>query len=183
MVKNALHRALQTFPSMKSTRPVLEPRASAYFRAAPREANAPAIQLHEKFDGTRFDEAVQLEDRTYLVDYTIVSPPLITADKAAAEASASHGADRKKKHYAEVLADTVSADTQVVPLAFSALGRPDVWGLEFIRSMAKSLTNHDEAAYAFGYRRLLEAISIALWRGNSGAMRTFKSVLGPTPRG
>jgi hypothetical protein len=71
MVKNALHRALQTFPSMKSTRPVLEPRASAYFRAAPREANAPAVQLHRMFDGTRFDEAVQLGDRTYLIDLLV----------------------------------------------------------------------------------------------------------------
>ena len=183
MVKFAFHRILKTFPSMKSTPPILEPRASTYYRVAPAQANAPAVQLHKKFAGTRFDEAVQLGDRTYLIDYTIVSPPLITADRAAAEAPALGGVDRKKRHYAEVLAGTASPDTQIVPLAFSALGRPDVWGLEFIRSMAKSLTHHDKAAYAFGYRRLLEAISIALWRGNSGAMRAYKATLGPTPRG
>jgi hypothetical protein len=118
-----------------------------------------------------------------LIDYTIISTPLSTRDKEAADRVALTGETRKREHYDRVLPATARTDLVVKPLAFSALGRPTVLGLEFIRSMAKSLSEGKKVAYAVIFRRMLETISVALWRGNSSVMRVFKAKFGRTPRG
>jgi hypothetical protein len=71
----------------------------------------------------------------------------------------------------------------VTPLAFSALGRPTAPALEFIRNIARFMSKGDTIAYAVVLRRMLDTISVALWRGNSSVMRVFKDKFGPTPRG
>jgi hypothetical protein len=118
-----------------------------------------------------------------LIDYTIISTPLSTRDKEAADRVALTGETRKRSHYDRVLPATTRTDLVVTPLAFSALGRPTVLGLEFIRSMARFLSKGDTVAYAVILRRMLETISVALWRGNSSVMHVFKDKFGPTPRG
>jgi hypothetical protein len=162
--------------------PQVEPFVSTYYRA-PAEADAPAIPLPARREENDFDAAVRFGDRTYLIDYTILSSPLSTKDKQAADQVALGGETSKREHYRRILPATASNDLVVTPLAFSALGRPTVLGLEFIRSMAKSLSEGKKVAYAVIFRRLLETISVALWRGNSSVMRDIKAKFGRTPRG
>jgi hypothetical protein len=61
-----------------------------------------------------------------------------------------------------------------MPIALTALGRPDSTGLAFLRDVARSLSSGDNTRYSAIIHRIFETISVALCRENAGMMRAFR---------
>jgi hypothetical protein len=103
-LKFALHRLFSKYTKVMDAPPKVEPSAAAYLRAPAGNAQLPR-DLRE----TRFDEALHLGNRVYLLDYTINCPPLTTKDQAAAEPVALSGEARKVGHYKTKVPDNIRA--------------------------------------------------------------------------
>jgi hypothetical protein len=171
MLKHAVHSFLLRHKKLMAAKPELEPRLADFFR--PTQGTVP----HPQFRNTRLDEAIHLGDRVYLLDYVISAPPLSTRDKGAAEQVALAGETEKTEHYRARLPDRRVGNAHVCGMAFSAFGTPTPNGLETIRSVAKHLSNGSDARYALILRSLCEVVSTAVYKGASGILRAYKSVL------
>lgn len=171
MLKHAVHSFLLRHKKLMAAKPELEPRLADFFR--PTQGTV----LHPQFRNTRLDEAVHLGDRVYLLDYVVSAPPLSTRDKGAAEQVALARETEKTEHYRARIPDRRVGNAHVCGLAFSAFGMPTPNGLETIRSVAKHLSNGSDTRYALILRSLCEVASTAIYKGASGILRAYKSVL------
>ena len=109
----------------------------------------------------------------------VIAPPLTTRDRSAADNVPLHGDQRKQVFYQSTLGRTVSGDTQIIPLAFSALGRPSPLGLETIYSIARHLGNGSDHKTSQISHRIFQVISVQLYRGNSGILRAYRQLSHP----
>ena len=155
-----------------SSKPVLEPLASTYLRI-------PVGEHETQARAYRLDTALSLGDRTLLLDYTVISPPLSTRDKPAADSVALSGEQRKAAFYSSRLAGPLHGDVQIVPLSLSALGKLSPLSLETIYSVARHLGNSSDHQTASIAQSIFAAISVQLYRGNSGLLRAYRQVSRP----
>jgi hypothetical protein len=166
LLKTALQRYFKTLHLSSS--PVMEPKLSHYFR--------PPVPTPARFNTTRLDNYIKLGDREYLIDLVITSPPLSTRDLSAADQSAMTGERKKRAHYESLLCGHISVGSAtIVPLAFSALGRASPAALEQISSFAQAASLGDKATYPGILRKMLEIISVNIWRGLSTILRAYRS--------
>jgi hypothetical protein len=155
-----------------SSKPVLEPMASTFLRL-------PAGRFSDQAKSTRLDEALHLGDKVFLLDITIISPPLLTRDKSAADTVALSGDQRKNAFYLSRLGCLRSGDTQIIPLSFSALGRLSPQGLEFIYSMARHLGSGSDQLTSKISQKIFQVVSVALFKGTSGILRAYQHLSHP----
>jgi hypothetical protein len=155
---------------MKSA-PVVEPRARDYIRPAA------GAEVHPTFQGTRLDAAIPSMEQTLLLDYVIKVPGTSTDDIVAAMAAPTEAEREKQLFYNTRLPGGNYGRSVVKLLAFSAIGRTSIMGIETINSMAESLSCGSAVQKAVILRRLQDTISVALCRGNSGIYRAYSAVL------
>jgi hypothetical protein len=167
-----LHRFFNKHSKSMSSKPVREPLVSTYLRI-------PAGELATQAKGVRADECLHLGERVLLLDYTVTSPPLTTRDKDAADSVALHGEARKATFYSSRFGSTRVGDTSVIPIALSALGRPSPRSLEAIYSVARHLGNNSDQQTAAIAQRIFQTLSVLLYRGNSGVLRSYRHVSRP----
>ncbi len=158
---NRMHQLFTSYSTLMSAQPRREPLVSSIYKDLPN-----GTQLHASFPHLRFDEAVYVGEKPWVLDYTVSSTPLCTSDVAAAEDVPFRASEEKKTHYSARLPQSGTAKLGV--LAFSSFGRISLEGLDVLRSVARSLTRSCESMYPLVLHQMLATLSVAIWKGNAG---------------
>jgi hypothetical protein len=167
---NGYHHLFQSYSRLMKQAPKREPFCSVFFRAS-----AQSPEVLRDYKNARFDEAVHIGDRRYILDYTIVSAPLVTRSAQAVGAPLDAAVLKKGNHYKRILGDQYASEVTILP--FDTFARLSTHGLEFLRSAARGLTRTCENMYPLVLRDLIQSASVAIWKGNAGIIAAYDDAI------
>jgi hypothetical protein len=173
---HAFQRFLLTFSKMLDAPPTIEQWADKHLPTQNYKEGDELNAAITKSSCVRFDAVVQINNKKYLIDYTLKGADLVTKDMADALKVPTDAYAMKIHSYKNSLPNNYFSNSPNVltPVAFSVLGKGHPKSLKFLRSMALALSGGDTKKFSITNKRLLETLSVALWKGNSLLLNQYK---------